>query len=327
MLTRELLLSMYRDMVLVRRFEQTVEEYAKKGIVPGFIHLSVGQEACQVGIIRALRTSDYKFPDHRSHGIILLAGSNKEKVMAEIFAKKTGLCGGKGGSMHIADVSVRNYGNNAIQGSIMATCLGTAFASQYYGTDDITAVFFGDGTLGRGECHESFNLAALWKLPILYVLVNNQYAISTRYNEAHPQEPLARIAEGYGIPYCTIDGNDVEKVYETTCELVADIRAGKGPALLELITYRWQGHFAGDPASYRPKEEERYWKEEKCPIKQARNKLLGMGVSEDQIRAEEEAVEKEIASMLEFALKSPDPEPQEALNFVYVGREVEIDEE
>lgn len=323
-LSKKDLKEMYHDMILIRRFEEKVEEHSKKGNVPGFIHLSIGQEACQVGTMKVLTTKDYKFPDHRSHGTCLLAGTPKERVMAEIFAKKTGICEGKGGSMHIADVSVRNMGNNAIQGSIMVTALGTAFASQYRGEKDVTAVYMGDGTCGRGEVHESMNMAASWKLPLIYVLVNNGYAISTRAEMAHSYpNHLSDRAWGYDIPYEVVDGNDAVAVYEAMSKAVERARAGEGPSMLELTTYRWQGHFAGDPASYRPEDEVVDWKENKCPIKRMKNLLLEKKVSEKELDQIAEDAKNEVDAMVKFALESPEPDYEDALKYVYVGREVE----
>lgn len=213
-LSKERLLKVYRDMVMIRRFEEVIEEYAANGTIPGFVHLSIGQEACQAGVVDALKKTDYKFPDHRGHGAIALCGTDPKLVMAEIFAKETGINHGRGGSMHVNDLECRNMGFNGIQGSTMVTCLGTAFASVYNGTDDVTAVFLGDGTLGEGTCHESMNMAATWKLPIIYCLVNNGYAISTRYEEAHPQKELKTWGEGYEVPSFRLDGNDIEAVIE-----------------------------------------------------------------------------------------------------------------
>ncbi len=313
---------LYYQMHLIRFFEEKVEEHSFKGDIPGFIHLSIGQEACQAGVMRALKKTDYKFPDHRSHGICLLAGSDKKRVMAEIFARKTGLCGGKGGSMHIADLSVRNMGNNAIMGSITVTALGTAFASWYRDEKDVTAVFIGDGTCGRGELHESMNLAATWKLPLIYVLVNNEYAISTRVEEAHSYpEHLSDRAKGYSIPAKVVNGNNVEEVYQAMEEAVGRAREGEGPSMLELLTYRWQGHFAGDPASYRPKEEVEVWKRDRCPIKRLEETLL-THIDEEELLALKERAIGEVQEMVEYSLKSPSPEQSEALEHIYVGREV-----
>lgn len=227
-LSKERLLKVYRDMVMIRRFEEVIEQYAANGTIPGFVHLSIGQEACQAGVVDALRKTDYKFPDHRGHGAIALCGTEPKLVMAEIFARKTGINHGRGGSMHVNDIECRNMGFNGIQGSTMVTCLGTAFASTYNKTDDVTAVFLGDGTLGEGTCHESLNMAATWKLPIIYCLVNNGYAISTRYEEAHPQKELKTWGEGYEVPSFRLDGNDIEAVIEATEAAAERARKGEG---------------------------------------------------------------------------------------------------
>lgn len=318
---------MYYDMNLIRRFEEKVDEHSKKGNIPGFIHLSIGQEACQTGVMHVLKETDYKFPDHRSHGICLLSGSPKEKVMAEIFAKKTGLCEGKGGSMHIADVEVRNMGNNAIEGSITATGLGTAYASKYRGENNVTAVFIGDGTCGRGELHESMNMAANLKVPLIYVLVNNGYAISTRSEEAHSYpEHLSDRAAGYDMPSEVVEGNDVEKVYNAMDRAVKRARNGEGPSMIELLTYRWQGHFSGDPASYRPEDEVEKWKKEKCPIKNLRNKLEKKGVQAETLDKLEEDALKEVEEMVEFALNSPEPDLKDATKYIYAEKYESIKE-
>ncbi|MDR0840297.1 MAG: thiamine pyrophosphate-dependent dehydrogenase E1 component subunit alpha [Christensenellaceae bacterium] len=322
-LAKERLLKVYKDMFMIRRFEEVIQEYAANGTIPGFVHLSIGQEACQAGVVEALQRTDYKFPDHRGHGAIALCGTDPKLVMAEIFAKATGINGGRGGSMHVNDLEYRNMGFNGIQGSTMVTCLGTAFASVYNKTKDVTAVFLGDGTLGEGACHESLNLAATWKLPVLYCLVNNQYAISTNYHDAHPQQELKTWGEGYEIPSCRIDGNDVEAVIETVEVAAEHARNGEGPALIEMMTYRWQGHFAGDPAAYRPEEEVAAWKA-KDPVKKTRGDLMQKhGFSEEALTAIEAGIEADIAEMLRFSLESPAPKIEEALTFVYADREVE----
>jgi pyruvate dehydrogenase E1 component alpha subunit len=322
-LPKKRLLDFYFDMVLIRRFEEVIDEYAKNGSIPGFVHLSIGQEACQAGVVGVLRKTDYKFPDHRGHGAIVLCGTDKKLVMAEIFGKATGINGGRGGSMHINDLKVRNMGFNGIQGSTVVTALGTAFASQYRGTDDVSVVFIGDGTLGEGTCHESMNMAAIWKLPIIYCLINNQYAISTHYTESHPQKQLASWADGYGVPNEVIDGNDVEAVVEATERAADRARKGEGPTLLEFMTYRWQGHFSGDPAAYRPEDEVEGWKV-KCPLKVTRKKLLETHrFSRGELADLEAKAKDEVQAMLEFCLASPDPDPKDALKHVSAGREVE----
>lgn len=324
-LSKEHLLKVYRDMVLIRRFEEVVEKYSKNGTIPGFIHLSIGQEAAQAGVIDALKETDYKFPDHRGHGAIVLASKpqDRKRIMAEIFGKKTGINGGRGGSMHINDLKVRNMGFNGIQGSTVVTCLGTAFAAKYNKTDDVTVVFMGDGTLGEGTCHESLNLAATWKLPVIYALINNQYAISTFYTESHPQEKLSDWAKGYHVPGETVDGNEIEAVIEATQKAIDRARKGEGPSVIEYMTYRWQGHFSGDPAAYRPEGELEYWKE-RCPIKLAKEKLTQIhGVDEETIALIHEDIEVEIQEYLQFSLDSPIPDPEDAITHVYADLEVE----
>jgi TPP-dependent pyruvate/acetoin dehydrogenase alpha subunit len=324
-ISKERLLKVYEDMVLVRRFEEDVEKYSKNGTIPGFIHLGIGQEATQAGIIDVLRKTDYKFPDHRSHGAIVLSSDEEDRknIMAEIFAKKTGINGGRGGSMHVNDLKVRNMGFNAIEGSIMVTCLGTAFASVYTHTDDVTAVFIGDGTLGEGACHESMNMSATWKLPIIYCLVNNQYAISTHFTESHPQKQLATWADGYCVPNEIVDGNNIEAVIPAVERAVARARKGEGPTLIEFMTYRWQGHFSGDPAAYRPEGELDAWKE-KDPIKITKARLISEhGVTEEEFTAIHTNVDKKIAAYIQFSLESPNPDPEDAVKHVYTDLEVE----
>lgn len=324
MLSTEQLKQMYYEMVQIRRFEEKVEEYSKKGEIPGFVHLGIGQEAVQAGSARALRPTDYKFPDHRCHGAIFLFGTDKKAVMAEIFGRATGIGGGRGGSMHIADLAVRNMGNNGIQGSTVAMALGPAFYAQYKKEADVTAVFLGDGTLGEGACHESINLAATWKLPLVYLLVNNEYAIATHYTEAYNVKQLATWATGYGVPGEVVDGNDVEAVYEAVSRAAEHARSGAGPYLLELMTYRWQGHFSGDPAAYRDPAQVEDWKQNRCPIKRLREKLSGLGVTDAEFAALEEKAFSEVEAMVDYARSSPMPDPEDAMRHVYAGREVEL---
>lgn len=323
-LSKERLLGLYRDMVLIRKFEDCIQEYAANGTIPGFVHLSTGQEACQAGVVRALRTSDYKYPDHRGHGAILLCGTDPKLVMAEIFGKATGVNGGRGGSMHIHDWSCHNHGFNGIQGSTVVTALGTAFASRYKNNDDVSVIFMGDGTLGEGTCHESMNLAATWKLPVIYALINNGYAISTPCSVAHPQKELRQWADGYGVPSWRVDGNDIEAVVEATEHAVELARKGEGPSLLEFVTYRWQGHFAGDPAAYRPQEEMDYWKK-RDPIVLCANVLKDReGVSEEELKAIDADVDAQIAEMLKFSIESPVPDVASATTHVYEGFNWEV---
>lgn len=313
------LLNLYRDMWVVRAFEFGLEREFKRGNVPGMLHTGVGQEAVQAAIAANLRQTDAFFPDHRCHGLLVLAGTPGEKIMAELFGKATGVCSGKGGSLHSADPTVGNFGDNAVEGSMMATALGVALGFQMQGRDDLAAVIVGDGTSGRGEWHESLNLAAAWKLPVLYCCVNNGYAISTAVGDSHATANLYEFAAAYKMPAVQVDGNDIAAAYDATQTAVESIRAGHGPYFVEYKTWRWQGLFSGE---FRPPEEVKYWKEEHEPINMARERLLAGGVDEaalDKIKAE---VEAEVERWLAFALDSPPPQPAKATANVYVGWEV-----
>ncbi|HMQ53318.1 MAG TPA: thiamine pyrophosphate-dependent dehydrogenase E1 component subunit alpha [Anaerolineae bacterium] len=320
-LAADLQLKLYRDMWTVRSFEFGLEREFKKGNVPGMLHTGVGQEAVQAAIAANLRRTDAFFPDHRCHGLLVLAGTPGQKIMAELFGKATGVCSGKGGSLHSADPAAGNFGDNAVEGSMMTTALGVALGFQMQRRDDLAAVIVGDGTAGRGEWHESLNLAATWQLPVLYCCVNNGYAISTAVGASHATENLYEFAQAYKMPAVQVDGNDIDAAYEATRAAVESIRAGQGPYFVEYKTWRWQGIFSGE---FRPAEEVRYWKEEHDPLKLARTHLLTTGLADeatlDRIKAE---VDAEVEQWITFALESPPPDPAKATANVYVGWEVE----
>jgi pyruvate dehydrogenase E1 component alpha subunit len=312
---------MYRDMLRVRKFEQALEREFKLGNVPGMLHTGIGQEATMVAVAHSLRTKDGLFPDHRSHGLLFLKGTPGERIMAELFGKATGVCSGKGGSLHSADKSVNNFGDNAVEGSFMVTALGVALGWQMQGSDALAAVMLGDGTAGEGAWHESLNLAAAWKLPVLYCCVNNGYAISTPVGKSHATGDLYKFAAAYDMPSVQVDGNDLMAVYEVTQKAVEHIRAGKGPYFIEYITWRWQGLFMGE---FRDKEEVRYWKEVHEPIKLADEDMLQKGIATIELLKQiENEVQEEIESWVTFAKQSPDPDPAKATENVYVGWEVE----
>ncbi len=314
-------LELYRKMWVVRAFEQGLEREFKKGNVPGMLHTGLGQEAVQAAIANSLRKTDAFFPDHRAHGLLVLAGTPGEKIMAELFGKATGVCSGKGGSLHSADPSVGNFGDNAVEGSMMATALGVGLAYKMQKRDDLAAVIVGDGTAGRGEWHESLNLAATWKLPVLYCCVNNGYAISTAVGDSHATAELYEFACAYKMQSVQVDGNDVVEAARVTAEAVDWIRQGKGPFFIEYKTWRWQGIFSGE---FRPAEEIRYWKEEHEPMKLARDYMVKNHIADDavleQIKAE---VEAQVETWITFALESPPPDLSKATANVYVGWEVE----
>jgi TPP-dependent pyruvate/acetoin dehydrogenase alpha subunit len=317
----ETLLDLYHDMWTIRAFEQGLEREFKKGNVPGMLHIGLGQEATQAAVSAHLNPTDCFFPDHRCHGMFLLAGTPGEKIMAELFGRATGVCSGKGGSLHSADPKVGNFGNNAVEGSMMVTVLGPALAWKMRHEPKVACVMIGDGTVGRGEFHESLNLAQTWKLPVLYACVNNQYAISTWVGASHVSPNIVDIARGYQLPCVQVDGNDIEAAYAATTEAVNYIRAGNGPYFVEYKTYRWQGVFHGE---FRPAEEVRHWKEDRDPIRLARQKLLDGGRAQaadlDQIEA---GLKAEIERWIDFAMHSPPPDPAKATSDVYAEWEVE----
>lgn len=314
-------LLMYRDMWRVRKFELALEREFKRGNVPGMLHTGLGQEATMTAIAHVLRREDGIFPDHRCHGLLFLKGTAGKQIMAELFGKATGICSGKGGSLHSADASVNNFGDNAIEGSFMVTALGVALGWKMQCKNSVAAVMVGDGTSGRGEWHESMNLASVWKAPVLYCCVNNGYAISTPVGFSHATEHLVDFAKGYKIPAVQVDGNDLMAAYRATQEAVEHIRAGKGPYFIEYKTWRWQGIFSGE---FRSEEEIKYWKEEHEPIKLAKTDIINKGLAGiEQLDTIEKEVEAEIESWVQFALESPLPDPVKAIANVYVGWEVE----
>jgi pyruvate dehydrogenase E1 component alpha subunit len=312
---------MYREMLLVRKFEQALEREFKLGNVPGMLHTGIGQEATMVAVANSLRTIDGLFPDHRSHGLLFLKGTPGERIMAELFGKATGVCSGKGGSLHSADKAVNNFGDNAVEGSFMVTALGVGLGWQMQDSDALVAVMLGDGTAGEGTWHESLNLASAWKLPVLYCCVNNGYAISTPVGKSHATADLYKFAEAYQIPALQVDGNDLLAAYEATQKAVEHIRAGKGPYFIEYMTWRWQGLFMGE---FRDKEEVQYWKEVHEPIKLAYEDIKFKGIATaEQLEHMVTEVQAEIERWVTFAKESPNPDPVKATENVYIGWEVE----
>jgi pyruvate dehydrogenase E1 component alpha subunit len=315
--SREKLVEMYRKMLEIRHFEEKVFELYGQNLVPGTIHLYAGQEAVAVGVCSALRKDDYITSTHRGHGHCIAKGADLKRVMAEILGRKTGYCKGKGGSMHIADFSIGMLGATAVVGAGLPIATGAALSIKLRGTNQAVACFFGDGASNQGTFHESLNIAAIWQLPILYVCENNLYAMGTRQSRVMLIKNIAERAVAYGIPGITVDGNDVLAVYKATKNAVERVRGGDGPALLECKTYRHKGHSRMDPAKYRPKEEVEEWLK-KDPIKRFRSKLLESNVlSQAEADEIEQAVIAEVEEAVKFALESPYPAPEEALEDVY----------
>jgi len=314
---REKLVEMYRKMLQIRLFEEKVFELYGQNMVPGTIHLYAGQEAVAVGVCSTLRKDDYITSTHRGHGHCIAKGADLKRVMAEILGKRTGYCKGKGGSMHIADFSVGVLGATAVVGAGLPIATGAALSIKLRKTDQVSVCFFGDGASNQGTFHESLNMAAIWQLPVVFVCENNLYAMGTRQTRVMRIENIADRAAAYGMPGVTVDGNDVLAVYKAAETAVERARKGGGPTLLECKTYRHKGHSRMDPAKYRPKEEVEEWLA-KDPIKRLRSKLLEANImSEAEMEEVEREVTAEIEEAVKFALESPYPELEEALEDVY----------
>ncbi len=308
---------MYRKMLEIRLFEEKVFELYGQNLVPGTIHLYAGEEAVAVGVCTSLKDTDYITSTHRGHGHCLAKGAGLKRTMAEILGKKTGYCKGKGGSMHIADFNIGMLGATAVVGAGLPIAVGAGLSAKLRGTDQVVACFFGEGASNQGTFHESMNLASVWSLPVIFVCENNLYAMGTQQLRIMKVENVADRAVAYGIPGVTVDGNDVLAVYEVAGKAVERARANMGPTLMECKTYRHRGHSRVDPAKYRPKEEVEQWLA-KDPVKQLRQTMLESKVitSEDIDRIEND-VFNGIAEAVKFALESPYPVGEEALEDVY----------
>jgi pyruvate dehydrogenase E1 component alpha subunit len=316
-LTRDKLIEMFRKMLEIRFFEEKVFELYAQNLVPGTIHLYAGEEAVAVGVCSNLRKDDYITSTHRGHGHCLAKGADPKRVMAEILGKKTGYCKGKGGSMHIADFSIGMLGATAVVGAGIPIAVGAGLSIKLRGTDQVVACFFGEGASNQGTFHEGINMAAIWNLPVVFVCENNLYAMGTRQSIVMKIKNVADRAAAYGIPGVVVDGNDVTAVYEVSREAVERARRGGGPMLIECKTYRHKGHSRVDPARYRPKEEVEAWLA-RDPIKRLREKLLQTNmVDEAEIVKIEREVSTEIEEAVKFAMESPYPAPEEALEDVY----------
>jgi pyruvate dehydrogenase E1 component alpha subunit len=312
------MIEIYRKMLEIRHFEEKVYDLYGENLVPGTIHLYAGQEAVAVGVCANLRNDDYITSTHRGHGHCIAKGAQLKRVMAEILGKKTGYCRGKGGSMHIADFSIGMLGATAVVGAGLPIAAGAGLSIRLRKTDQVVACFFGEGASNQGTFHEGINMAAVWRLPVLFVCENNLYAMGTRQSRVMAIENVADRAVAYGIPGVVVDGNDVMAVYEAAREAVERARSGKGPTLMECKTYRHKGHSRFDPAAYRPEEEVEEWLKRE-PVTRFKARLLEMKTLTEE---EAEKIEQEVVAAVEdavrFALKSPYPAPEEALEHVYI---------
>lgn len=318
-ISKELLSKMYRKMEEIRQFELKSAELYQAGELPGFLHPCVGQEAAEVGVISALDADDFIATTHRGHGHIIAKGASLKNMMAELFAKKDGICRGNGGSMHMMDRSLGIIGANGIVGQGTTLATGAALACQMSGNDRIAVGFIGDGAQNEGFFHESMNMASIWNLPLILVVENNQYAESTPQTYHMRPEHIVKRAEGYDVKALMGDGNDIFDVYEKAKEAVNICRRGEGPVLMELKTYRWFGHYVGDPAVYRPEGELEEWK---SPDKEAIARFRKR-VTEEKIFTEEELniirddVTKEVEEAVAFGRQSEALPPEFALENVY----------
>ena len=303
-----------REMLLIRRFEEKVEERFRAGELPGFLHVAIGQEAVAVGVCRALEDGDVIASTHRAHGHTIAKGTHPNEVMAELYGKVEGCSHGYGGSMHLYDVERGNLGANAVVGGGLPAIVGAALAFKMRKEPRVAVAFFGDGATNIGTFHEALNLAELWKVPAVFVCENNHYAESTPSRQQLPIEDLTKRAEAYGMAAMTVDGQDVEAVYKTMQKALKHARDGEGPVFLLAETYRLTGHYVGDPQVYRPKEEVRELRQTQDPITKLREKLE---LSEDEWSELDAEATRLADESVEFAKSGTDPKPEDALKNVY----------
>ncbi|GAA3663919.1 MULTISPECIES: pyruvate dehydrogenase (acetyl-transferring) E1 component subunit alpha [Acetobacter] len=310
-LTREQFLTAYHDMLLIRRFEEKAGQLYGMGLIGGFCHLYIGQEAVVVGIQMCLKDGDKLITSYRDHGQMLVAGMSPRGVMAELTGRATGYSHGKGGSMHMFSREKNFYGGHGIVGAQVALGIGLAFANKYRGTDEVSVAYFGDGAAGQGQVYESFNLAALHKLPCIFVIENNKYGMGTAIERASASHNLYKNGEPWGIPGMQVDGMDVAAVHDAATQAVAHCRAGKGPYILEMMTYRYRGHSMSDPAKYRTREEVDQVRKTRDPIEHVKHILLDAGVEDATLKAMEAEIKTVVNDAAEFAQTSPEPDPSE----------------
>ena len=313
-LAPERLRGFLREMLLIRRFEEAVEERFRAGELPGFLHVAIGQEAVAVGVCRALDDGDIVASTHRAHGHTLAKGTHPNELMAELYGKVEGCSRGYGGSMHLYDVERGNMGANAVVGGGLPAIVGAALAYNMRGKPRVAVAFIGDGTTNIGTFNESLNLAQLWKVPALFVCENNHWAESTPERQHSPLEDMTKRAEAFGMTATSVDGQDVEAVYRATKEAVRHARDGNGPVFLVAETFRLTGHYIGDPQVYRQREEVRNVRETQDPLTKLRERL---DVSEEDWQAMEREVAELVQGSIAFAKNGTDPKPEDAMKNVY----------
>ncbi len=311
-LSKAKMLELYKSMLLIRRFEEKAGQLYGMGLIGGFCHLYIGQEAVVIGLQAASKEGDCVITTYRDHGHMLACGMDPKGIMAELTGRIDGVSKGKGGSMHMFSVEKHFYGGHGIVGASVPLGAGIAFAHKYRGNDNISFCYYGDGAANQGQVYETYNMAALWQLPIIFVIENNEYAMGTSVKRHHGSLDLFKSGEPFGIPGRKVDGMDVLKVYEAGVEAVEYVRSGKGPLLLEVNTYRYRGHSMSDPAKYRSKEEVESFKEQRDPINTLREKMLSEKLSDEgALKKIEDEVKAVINDAAEFAKESPEPEISE----------------
>jgi len=302
----------YRDMLLIRRFEERAGQMYGMGLIGGFCHLYIGQEAVVVGMQAAIAEGDAVITSYRDHGHMLACGMDPKGVMAELTGRRGGYSKGKGGSMHMFSREKKFFGGHGIVGAQVPLGTGLAFAQKYNGTNEVTLTYFGDGSANQGQVYEAMNMAALWKLPVIYIIENNKYAMGTSIERASAIIDLYKHGEAFGIPGVQVDGMDVLAVREAGDRAVEYVRSGKGPYVLEMKTYRYRGHSMSDPGKYRTKDEVERMRSEHDPIDQARKLLLeGKHIDEAALKELDREVKTIVAEAAEYAQHSPEPDPSE----------------
>ena len=316
--SKEQELTALRQMLLIRRFEEKAGQMYGMGLIGGFCHLYIGQEAVVVGMKLAMRDGDQMITGYRDHGHMLACGMDPKGVMAELTGRRDGYSKGKGGSMHMFSLEKHFYGGHGIVGAQVPLGTGLAFANKYRGSDDVCLTYFGDGAANQGQVYESFNMAELWKLPVIYVIENNRYAMGTSVTRSSAQTDFSKRGASFNIPGTQVDGMDVRAVKAAAADALAWCRSGKGPTILEMLTYRYRGHSMSDPAKYRTKEEVDKVRTEHDPIEQVRKRLLDRKwASEDELKKIDASVRAVVNEASEFATHDPEPDPSELYTDVY----------
>ena len=311
-------LAALRDMLLIRRFEEKAGQLYGMGAIGGFCHLYIGQEAVVVGMQMALKQGDQVITGYRDHGHMLACGMEAKGVMAELTGRHGGYSKGKGGSMHMFSKEKNFFGGHGIVGAQVSLGTGLAFANRYRGTDFVSLAYFGDGASNQGQVYESFNMAELWKLPVIYIIENNRYAMGTSVLRSSAQTDFSKRGISFNIPGEQVDGMDVSAVAEAGARAAEHARSGQGPYILEMKTYRYRGHSMSDPAKYRTKEEVDEVKQTRDPIEHLRERLDAVGVTEDDLKSVDADVKRIVAEAAEFARTSPEPDPSELYTDVYL---------